>query len=202
MPPSVTGHHRGGQGIRLRRCLSLVAAITQRPRPERSQGESHRRACAVRRRLKPVHLGRANRSAEHRSAVVAPFTSEPGDARRSRKSPAEATLGAALANPEGIASSSPRLRVPRRSAAKAGGTSYLGSRFANENQPQRGCDQNRSLGVSANLPQPRWGYSRFATLIQGRRGHANLRFGPKPRWGWREMDAVVKERMARLFGNG
>lgn len=67
-------------------------------------------------------------------------------------------------NRKGIASSSPRLR----------GTSYLGSGFANGNQPQRGCDQNRSIGGATNLPQPRWGRSRFATFTQGRRGRTNL----------------------------
>ena len=71
---------------------------------------------------------------------------------------------AASANPKGIACSSPRLR----------GTSYLGSRFANGNQHQRGCDQNHSIGVATNLPQPRWGCSRFATFTQGRRERANL----------------------------
>ena len=71
---------------------------------------------------------------------------------------------AASANPKGIASSSPRLR----------GTSYLGSASPNGNQPQRGCDQNRSIGVATNLPQPRCGCSRFATFTQGRRWHANL----------------------------
>ena len=79
--------------------------------------------------------------------------------------PKPARQRAASANPKGIASSSPRLR----------GTSYLGSRFANGNQPQRGCDQNRSIGVATKLPQPRWGCSRFATFTQGRRGCANLR---------------------------
>ncbi len=67
-------------------------------------------------------------------------------------------------NPKGIVSSSPRLR----------GTSYLGPASTNGNQPQRGCDQNRSFGVATNLPQPRWGCSRFLTFTQGRRGRANL----------------------------
>ena len=61
-----------------------------------------------------------------------------------------------ISNPKGIVSSSPRLRVPRRSEAKAGGTRYLGS----------ACQQrfNRNA-VAANVfcravrpsPQPRCG---------------------------------------------
>ena len=78
--------------------------------------------------------------------------------------PKQARQRAPSTNPKGIASSSPRLR----------GTSYLGSRFTNGNQPQRGCGQNRSIGVATNLPQPRWGCSHFATFTQGRRRCANL----------------------------